>query len=68
MTTLSKIICEMNTIEKFIEMNLFRDLNFDTSKVHTDAIRNWTWNSNHVLKKKSQKIEVFHASQIFKIS
>ena len=54
MTTLSEIICEMNTIEKFIEMNLFRDLNFDTSKVHTDAIRNWTWNSNHVLKK-SQK-------------
>ena len=29
-----------------IEMNLFRVLNFDTSKVHTDAISNWTWNLN----------------------
>ena len=52
-------------LKKLIEMNLFRDLNFDTSKVHTDAIRNWTWNSNHVLKKKIPKNRSFSRQSNF---
>ena len=50
-------------LTKLIEMNLFRDLNFDTSKVHTDAIRNWTWKSN--LEKKIPKNRSFSRQSNF---